>query len=185
MEPKIFICSDWHFCHNKDFLLNPRGFSSAEEMNEAIIERHNQVVRPGDIVYHLGDEILSDTKKGIECINRLNGEIHLIRGNHTTDNRVKEILKKCPNVKEADLYSKMIKYKKYSFLLSHFPTIVGNYDDIERKNKLYCLCGHTHTNDPFLDYSKKCFHVEMETRNCCPWEIEEIITFIKCQNLTL
>ena len=41
---KIWLTSDLHFLHNKEFLYKPRGFDSVEEMNEAIIERHNVLV---------------------------------------------------------------------------------------------------------------------------------------------
>ena len=34
----IYFTSDWHFCHNKPFIYESRGFKSIEEMNEIIIE---------------------------------------------------------------------------------------------------------------------------------------------------
>ena len=36
---KIFLTSDSHFNHNKDFIYERRGFNSIEEMNEKIIEK--------------------------------------------------------------------------------------------------------------------------------------------------
>ena len=91
---EIWFSSDTHFGHNKEFLYGPRGFSNVEEMNEAIIERWNKVVKPDDIVYHLGDTMLNDNEKGIECMHRLNGEIFLIWGNHDTDARKNWIFEK-------------------------------------------------------------------------------------------
>ena len=44
----IYLSSDPHFGHAKDFLWRPRGFSSVEEMNEGIIERWNLIVEPDD-----------------------------------------------------------------------------------------------------------------------------------------
>ena len=44
----IYVCSDWHFCHQQDFLYSPRGFKNQHEMNKAIIERHNAIVQPDD-----------------------------------------------------------------------------------------------------------------------------------------
>ena len=56
---KIFICSDLHFNHDREFIWGSRGFHSVEEMNEAIIERHNSKVNPEDDGfihnYHRGD----------------------------------------------------------------------------------------------------------------------------------
>ena len=96
----VWFTSDTHFCHAKDFLWAPRGFSSANEMNEALVERWNSVVPKGwgAIVYHLGDMCLTDTEAAIPYIKRLNGEIIWIRGNHDSDNRVKTILQECSNV---------------------------------------------------------------------------------------
>ena len=54
----IFLTSDLHFGHNKEFIYKVRGFNSIEEMNEAIIERWNSVVNNDDDVYVLGDFIL-------------------------------------------------------------------------------------------------------------------------------
>ena len=35
----IWLISDTHFNHNKDFIWSPRGFNSVWEMNEVIIEK--------------------------------------------------------------------------------------------------------------------------------------------------
>jgi len=53
------------------------------EMNEALIENWNDLVRPGDMVYHVGDFAFSRSHKRVEeLIDRLNGQICLILGNH-------------------------------------------------------------------------------------------------------
>ena len=57
-----------------------RPFTSTEEMDEAMVERWNAVVRPQDTVYHLGDVVIN--KKSLHHIKRLNGKKRLIRGNH-------------------------------------------------------------------------------------------------------
>ena len=68
----IFVTSDWHFMHDRAFIWGARGFSSVEEMNNAIIERHNKVVSPEDDVYVLGDLMLgSDLEKGLNLMNQL------------------------------------------------------------------------------------------------------------------
>ena len=46
----IWLISDTHFNHNQPFLYEPRGFATVEEMNEAIIERWNSLVKPEDTV---------------------------------------------------------------------------------------------------------------------------------------
>ena len=53
----IWLTSDWHFNHDKEFVWKARGFESVHEMNQAIIERHNSKVEDEDDVYVLGDLI--------------------------------------------------------------------------------------------------------------------------------
>lgn len=172
---RIFLTSDWHFGHNKEFLYVPRGFAAIEEHNEQLIKNHNSIVNEDDDVYVLGDLMLSDQELGIECIKQLKGRLHIIRGNHDT-NMKWEKYKELPNVVELIGWATMLKYRKYHFYLSHFPTCVGNYDD---NKKMWCLCGHTHTQDKFLDVEKKCYHVEIDSHNNFPIEIEDIIKDIK------
>lgn len=82
---EIFIASDHHF-GQKSFLLSKenrpkmRDFSSVEEMNEHLIERHNSVVSPNDKVYFLGDVTMN--KKFLPLLDRMNGKKKLIMGNH-------------------------------------------------------------------------------------------------------
>jgi calcineurin-like phosphoesterase family protein len=60
----IFLTSDHHFGHERMCsFLRPNGkkvrpWSCAAEMDEALIERWNAVVKPGDKVYHLGDVVI-------------------------------------------------------------------------------------------------------------------------------
>lgn len=89
MGHNIFFSSDHHFGHSniltfKDYngnLLRP-GFSSIEEHNEYMVERHNSVVKPQDKVYFLGDVVFN--KDNLSYIRRMNGHKRLIRGNHDT-----------------------------------------------------------------------------------------------------
>ena len=60
----IFFTSDQHFGHKgmvhftrKDGT-KLRPYDSVESMNESLVENYNKVVKPGDIVYFLGDVFL-------------------------------------------------------------------------------------------------------------------------------
>lgn len=170
-----FITSDLHLCHSKDFLWQPRGFESVEEMNEAIVEHWNRIVKPDDIVYNLGDIALSDIDAAIPYIKRLNGYQWWIRGNHCTLNKVQKICAECSNIStisnpEAS-WATIIKSGKWSFYLSHYPTSVGNGDD---PKKIFCLCGHSHTKDRWADWDKLCYHVELDAHDCYPVNLEQI-----------
>ena len=51
----IFFTSDTHFNHKAIISYCSRPFESVEEMNDRLIDNWNQVVKPNDTVYHLGD----------------------------------------------------------------------------------------------------------------------------------
>lgn len=171
----IWVTSDLHLMHSKSFLWQPRGFSSTEEMCEAIVERWNSVVDKGDIVYNLGDIALSDTDAAIPYLQRLNGYQVWLRGNHDTENRVKKVLEACPNIHLLGTpdtsYATVIKFGKWHFYLSHYPTYTCNH---EPWRKVANLCGHSHTPDKWTDWDKMCYHVEMDAHNCYPVNLEEI-----------
>ena len=175
----IFITSDWHFCHNKEFLYVPRGFNNEYDMNNAIINNHNSIITQDDDIYCLGDVMLSNGEIGLECLKQLNGKIHIIIGNHDTDNKI-EMYKTCPNVVEVCAAARL-RYKGYHFFLSHYPCLCGNYDDGKYlKQHMINLCGHVHTQDPFYDWDKGIiFHCEIDTNNCYPWLLDDIIEKLK------
>ena len=87
---KIFLTSDTHFNHLNilRYESETRPFSSIEEMNEAIIANWNSVVSPEDTVYHLGDFFMGRYDAIEDILDRLNGTIKLIRGNHDTKARL-------------------------------------------------------------------------------------------------
>ncbi|MEA5602409.1 metallophosphoesterase family protein [Nostoc sp. UHCC 0252] len=78
----IWFTADTHFGHKKILEYTERPFSSIEEMDEALIENWNSKVTADDEVYHLGDVGLCSPQKLKKILERLNGKIYLIRGNH-------------------------------------------------------------------------------------------------------
>lgn len=180
MSQNIFFTSDSHFGHNREFLYKPRGFNNINEHNEAIIQNWNSIVQPNDIVYHLGDIMLNDDEQGLECLQRLNGYIWIIRGNHDSDNRLSKYIS-CLNVISVEGWATMIKDGKQSIYLSHFPTITSNYDiDKPLKARILNLCGHSHTKDPFADWNKGLiYHVELDAHNNRPVALDDIMKDIR------
>lgn len=175
----IFFTSDTHFCHKQEFLWGPRGFSNVEEMNEAIIERWNKVVKPEDIVYHLGDTMLNDNEKGIEYFKRLNGEIFLIWGNHDTQNRTNMLFRECQNLM-GGWYATVIKYNNHSIYLSHYPTLTSNFDDKHFNQHVINLHGHVHSKTPWINPRNPfMYDVGMDAHHCTPVHIDEAITDIR------
>jgi calcineurin-like phosphoesterase family protein len=82
----VFFTSDTHFGHTNILKYCDRPFSSTEEMDEEIIRCWNSVVKPDNIVFHLGDFAFGTIAQWETYRNRLNGHIHLILGNHDMHN---------------------------------------------------------------------------------------------------
>ena len=177
---EIYFTSDTHFCHNQEFLYGPRGFTNVDDMNEAIIENWNKRVKPNDIVYHLGDTMLNDNIKGIECFKRLNGQIFLIWGNHDTQNRTNALFEECRHKMLGGWYAFVIKEGKHSIYLSHYPTLTSNFDEKHFNQHVISLHGHIHAKknwmiptNPFI------YHVGVDSHNCTPVHIDEVLSDIR------
>ena len=177
---EIWLTSDSHFGHSREFLYGPRGFKNIEEHDEAIIQNWNSLVKPDDVVYHLGDVMLNDDEHGLKCLQRLNGHIRMLRGNHDSDNRLLKYAE-CWNVESVGDWAIVIKSGKQSIYLSHFPTITSNFDiDKPLKARMINVCGHSHVKDSFADWNKGLiFHCELDTNNCKPWNLEDILKAIR------
>ena len=85
--PSVFLVSDTHFGHlgvckftRNDGVTKLRPWDNPEEMDEEMVKRWNETVRPNDKVYHLGDVVIN--RKALKTLGRLNGDKVLIRGNH-------------------------------------------------------------------------------------------------------
>lgn len=84
--PRTFFSADHHFGHRG--ILSPRmqasrPFATVAEQDETLVACWNAVVRPDDVVWHLGDFAHRCTPEhALKVFRRLNGRKHLIRGNH-------------------------------------------------------------------------------------------------------
>jgi calcineurin-like phosphoesterase family protein len=79
----VLFTADTHFGHPGALGLYRRPFASVAEMDAAMIERWNQVVRPTDEVWHLGDfSVRQNSNRVAELLGNLNGTKHLIAGNN-------------------------------------------------------------------------------------------------------
>lgn len=175
----IYFTADWHFNHDREFIYKLRGFDCVEDMNEAIVERHNKIVNMDDIVYILGDlclgggsdEMLKVNKK---IISSLKGNLKIIFGNHDTLNRI-QMYNECWNTTLLG-YADLIKYRKYHFYISHFPTITSNLSDgANLKQRTLNLYGHTHQKSNFFDDNPFMYHVGVDSHGCKPVDIDTII----------
>ena len=85
--PSVFLYSDPHFGHQgvckfmrNDGVTKLRPWDTAEEMDEELVKRYNEKVKPQDKCYFLGDVVIN--RKALKTLSRLNGDKVLIRGNH-------------------------------------------------------------------------------------------------------
>lgn len=81
---QLWFTADTHFFHKRvlEFGLPTRKFGSVEEMNEHLIHRWNEKVRPGDTVVVAGDFSFGSVEKTVKVLQRLNGQKLLAVGNH-------------------------------------------------------------------------------------------------------
>jgi len=135
----VFLIGDSHFghkniCHFTNYDgSRVRPWDLVEEMDEAMVERWNNVVHPCDKVYHLGDFAM--TKAALLSISpRLNGTKVLIRGNH-------DIFK----LKDYAQFFKDVRgsHKLGDFILSHIPVHPDSITNRWCKGNVH---GHMHNN---------------------------------------
>ena len=79
----IFFTSDTHLGDWRRLAIDKRPFASIADHDAALVARWNEVVGPGDEIWHLGDFALGPRRERIEeLLDSLNGTKHLIIGNN-------------------------------------------------------------------------------------------------------
>lgn len=172
----IYAISDLHLGHDRQFIWGPRGFTSVEEMNEAIISRWNEVVDYEDDVYILGDLCLG-SRENIDLLSKLHGKLHIVLGNHDTSAR-KTLYLALPNIVEVE-QAIMLNYRKYHFFMTHFPCMTGNLEKESLKQMTLNLYGHTHQKTNFYEDRPYMYHVGCDSHNCYPVLLDDIIQEMK------
>lgn len=133
-----FYIADLHFGHDAVMSFDSRPFLTIEEHDAALIKNWNEVVGIDDDVYILGDISWYKSTKTIDIFKQLNGNLHLIKGNHDD-----KVLK---NPELRKLFVEICDYKEITdddgmgIILCHYPIHCF-------KNHYYSwvmLYGHTH-----------------------------------------
>lgn len=142
---KIFFTSDTHFCHENIIKYCKRPFCSVEENNEEIIRRWNDKVPEDGIVFHLGDVAFGSVEDVDNILDRLNGKIYLVIGNHDWRRIVNQ------HAHHFEYMTQQINMKigKRHIILNHYPMLAfsGAWRGIDAT---YQLFGHVHTS-PYTD----------------------------------
>lgn len=156
--------SDDHFGHSNIIKYSKRPFYNVHEMDEKLISNWNEVVKPGHIVYHLGDIFFKMRPDAARVLRkRLNGEIHFIKGNHDkTAENVKDVFASFKNLDEIVVDGQRI-------VLCHYAMRTWN----QAHRGAWMLYGHSHgslPNDPKL----LSFDVGVDCWNYYPISFEQV-----------
>jgi calcineurin-like phosphoesterase family protein len=164
----VFFTSDTHYFHGNIIKYCNRPFASVEKMNDVLVDNWNQIVKPEDHVFHLGDVAFANMGKVMPLLNKLNGTITLIRGNHDP-----EVMASCPR------WAWVANQHKYKLptgeevWLSHYPREDERYRHRSPVDDgLKVVCGHIHTL-----WAERPGHVNVgvDVRNFAPVSEQELI----------
>ena len=156
--PKNFFTSDFHFGHTNILRFHPSrreacGVTPEEFENdvdgsvrkhdEYLINLWNETIGKNDNVYYLGDLCFGSEEYAESILSRLNGNKHLIIGNH--DRNIRKLdgyFEWTGQIREVKFKSDLYPYLKttLSLELCHYPLIAWN----RRLHGTIMLHGHTH-----------------------------------------
>ena len=181
---KYYFTSDYHFNHaniilytdrkqfynkDKDNILNTTLWVSKEvalkcleNMNNTLIQNHNEIVKDEDIVYHLGDFCFKGSSIAYKFEKKLNGRIVHIQGNHDKNNGVKTLITKA-----------IMEFGNKTILAQHQPP------QIPEEIPEWCdmvLCGHVHQHWKYkIMENIPIINVGVDVWNFKPVSIESIL----------
>lgn len=135
---KVFFTADTHFYHANIIEFCHRPFRSVDDMNETLIANWNKVVGADDIVFHLGDFGLGNSAKWNQLLDKLNGKIYLILGNHDLRNFRKSYVERFESV----AMQMNIEVENQKISLNHYPFLCYDGSNVG----VWQLFGHVHTN---------------------------------------
>lgn len=175
---KIYVTSDLHFGHDREFIWKARGYSSIDDMNINLVSKWNNTVTDEDDVYVLGDLMLG-LPQNIEYIKKLKGKLHIVLGNHDTRSR-EEMYRTLDNVVEV-FHAIRLDYKQYHFLMTHYPCLTGNLEKESLKQMTLNLYGHTHQTNDFYEDRPYMYHCGVDSHDGYPVDLDHIIEDMKAK----
>jgi calcineurin-like phosphoesterase family protein len=141
----IYFTSDMHYGHANIIKYAKRPFKHVDEMDRTMIERWNQVVRPDDTVWVLGDvAFYKDINRTISLIASLSGKKHLVWGNHDKqlrkDPRFKSLFLSTSDMTETTVLDPEGYGGNQKIILNHYAMRVWNKSHFGS----WQLYGHSH-----------------------------------------
>ena len=152
----LFFTADTHFDHGgvgpdgkrRGILKYRPQFTDLQDMQERIIKNWNETVGPNDVVWHLGDFGFKPTNIST-LTRRLNGEIHLVLGNHDRDwPRWDDVRVEEYGFAEVTP-AHYLRYEGYRLYLHHYPCRSWR----NSSHGSFHLYGHSHGDMPALNRS--------------------------------
>lgn len=140
-----------------------RPFDTVAEMDEAMIERWNAVVKQHDTVYHLGD--VNIPARSLALVGRLNGRKILVKGNHDIF-PIENYLEYFEDIRAYKVY-------KHKILLSHMPVHPGQFPRFSAN-----IHGHLHertVTNLFGLIDPRYYCVSVEQTNYAPVNLDEVV----------
>lgn len=132
---EYYITSDLHFYHKGvlSFCPDTRPWKDVDEMNSKLIEEWNSIVKPEDVVFHLGDFCFKAKAATLEIMEQLNGKIVWVRGNHD--------YKVFNQIGGLDAYDYLeVRFDGVKVCMMHYPLSSWN----QQGRDSVMLHGHTH-----------------------------------------
>lgn len=141
----LWFTSDHHFGHANIIRFSNRPFADADEMNEMLIAKWNDVVVENDTVYHLGDLFWMPASEAKGIRERLHGRICLLRGNHDkTADSMKSAFEWIKDYYELKVDDEDAPDGKQRVVLCHYAFRVWN----KSHHGSWHLYGHSHGSLP-------------------------------------
>lgn len=138
---KKYFTADQHFYHKNVIAYCGRPYKDINQMNDALIKNHNEVVPEDGIVYHLGDFAFlrkDQITKLSGILEKMNGQHHLILGNHDDGKPFTYV-----NMGFASVHTALFVDE---FLLVHDPAMAVAVAEDQK-----VLCGHLHELTKFVN----------------------------------
>ncbi len=129
---KVMFTADTHFGHDNIIRFCDRPFKDANHMDEELVKNWNERVRPDQIVFHLGDFSFKNRSNIPHLLDRLNGEVILLQGNHDKPKDLK-YFKEVHDLAEVVIEDQRI-------IMCHYAMQVWNHSS----RGSWCIHGHSH-----------------------------------------
>jgi calcineurin-like phosphoesterase family protein len=178
MKTNIFFTSDTHFFHKNIIQYSNRPFTYIEEMNETIITKWNAKIKSTDTVYFIGDFAFADKEKTKSILERLNGNIHLCRGNHDKPlNALHHYFSSVFDLSTILIPDDDVPSGKQPIVLCHYPLLTWD----RQQYGSWMLHGHCHASLPFNKTLKR-VDIGVDNWNYFPVSYNELKEFFAINN---